>query len=86
MEQKLTGQERHVLDDGEPDPPLGVLCQLDDGGEERLGELLDADDLVDAVEVGDDVEAHLGVLVLQLGEEQRQQVLDSAGKRRDEKS
>ena len=37
--------------------------------------LLDADDLVDTVDVGDDVEPDLGTLVLELGQEEGQQVL-----------
>nr|CAD7259518.1 unnamed protein product [Timema shepardi] len=40
--------------------------------------LLDADDLVDTVQVGDDVESHLGALVLQLGEEQGEEMFDGA--------
>ena len=75
---ELSGQEGHVLDDGEAHPPLGVLGQLDDGRQEGLGQLLDADHFVDAVQVGDDVEADLGALVLQLAQEQGQQVLDGA--------
>lgn len=44
-----------------------------------MAELRDADDVINAVEVGDDVEAHLGVLVLQLGDEQGDQVLNCVG-------
>ena len=76
----LTSQERHVLDDGQPDPPLGVFRQLHDGRQEGLGELLDADDLIHAVQVGDDVEPHLWALVLKLVQEQGKEVLDGAGK------
>ena len=45
-----------------------------------LGELLDSDDLVDTVKVRDDIEPHLGALVLQLIEEQWQKVLDGTTK------
>ena len=45
----------------------------------HLGELLDPNDLVDAIQVRDDIEPHLGALVLQLIEEQWQKVLDGAG-------
>ena len=67
---QLTSQQGHVLDDGQPDPPLGVLCQLHDGWEERLAQLLDANDLVDTIEVGDDVETNIWTLVLELGQEE----------------
>lgn len=60
---QLTRQQGHVLYDGQADPPLGVLGELHDGWQERLGELTDADHLVDTVQVGDDVETHLGTLV-----------------------
>ena len=52
---ELAGQERHVLDDGEPDPPLGVLRQLHYGGQEGLTQLLDTDHLIDAIQVGDNI-------------------------------
>jgi hypothetical protein len=44
-----TCQQRHVLDDGEPDPPLGVLGQLDDGRKQRQRQLLHSDHLADAI-------------------------------------
>ena len=56
---ELAGQERHVLNDGQSDPPLGVLGQLHDGGQQGLAQLLDPDNLVHAVKVGDDVQPHL---------------------------
>lgn len=59
---QLAGQQWHVLDDGQADPPFGVLCQLDDGRQQGLRELADADHLVHAVQVGDDVQTHLGAL------------------------
>ena len=59
---QLSGQQGHILDDGQADPPLGVLGQLHDSRQQRLGELADADHLVDTVQVGDDVEAHLRAL------------------------
>ena len=77
---QLSGEERHVLDDGEAHPPLGVLGQLDDGGQQRLRQLRDADHLVHAVQVRDDVQSHLGALVFQLGQEQGQEVLYRAGR------
>ena len=70
LDTKLTCQQGHVLDDGQPDPPLGVLCQLHDGGEERLAQLFDANDLVATIEVGDDVETNIWALVLELRQEE----------------
>ena len=63
---QLTGQQRHVLDNGETHTPLGVLGQLDNGRQQALRQSLDANHLVDAVQVGDDVQAHFGAFVLEL--------------------
>ena len=52
------------------------LCELHNGGKKALAELLDADHLIDAVQVGDDVQPHVGALILQLRQEQGQQMLD----------
>ena len=38
---QLLGKERHVLDDGQSDPPFGVLCQLHNGRQEGGGQLTD---------------------------------------------
>ena len=76
VDPELASQERHVLYDGQSDPPLGVLRQLHYSGQQRLAQLLDADDLVDTVEVGDDVQPHVGALVLQLREEEWKKVLN----------
>lgn len=59
---QLSGQQGHILDNGQADPPLCVLGQLHDSRQQRLGELADADHLVDTVQVGDDVKAHLRAL------------------------
>ena len=73
---KLRRQQRDVLDDGEAHAPLSVLRELGDGGEERLGEEVDADDRVERVQRGDEVEAHLGELVLEELQEEGEQLLD----------
>ena len=73
---QLSSQEWHVLNDGEPHPPLGVLGQLHDCRQQGLTQLLDADDLIDTIQVGDDVQPDVGALVLQLGKEERKQVFD----------
>jgi len=41
---ELLRQERDVLDDRKPNPPLLVLCQLHDGGEQGLGQAVNAND------------------------------------------
>ena len=64
---QLLGEKGHVLDDGKPHSPLLVLGQLQNGREERLCELADPDHLVDDVQGGDNVEAHLGTLGEELG-------------------
>lgn len=59
------------LDDGQAHSPLGVFRQLDDCRQKRLRQLLDANYFIDAIQIADDVQAHLGTLVLELREEQR---------------
>lgn len=59
---QLSSQQRHVFNDGQPHPPLGILSQLHNGGEQGLRELPDADHLVHAVQVGDDVQPYLRAL------------------------
>lgn len=59
---QLPGQKGHVLDDGQSHAPLGILCQLDDSRQQRLGKLADSNDLIHTIQVGDDVKANLGTL------------------------
>ena len=40
---QLFSKERHVLDDGQSDPPFGVLSQLHNGWQQRRGQLTNAD-------------------------------------------
>jgi len=44
LDSELGREERDVLDDGLSNSPLLVLGEVDDGGEEGLGEEVDADD------------------------------------------
>ena len=60
---QLSSQQRHVLNDGQPDSPLGVLGQLHNGGQQRHGQLMDANHVVDTVQVGDDVQSHLRAFI-----------------------
>ena len=59
---QLTSQQWHVLNDGQPHSPLGVLSQFHNGREQGLGQLPDANHLIYAVQVGDDVQPHLRAL------------------------
>lgn len=72
---QLRGEQRDVLDDRKSHAPLPVGCELCDGGEERLGELLDADHGRDGVEGGDDVESDFGELVSEQLEEEGKEML-----------
>lgn len=74
---ELLGEERDVLDDGLPNAPLLVFGELDDGGQKSLREELDADDVVDDLELRDDVESDFGELVLEKLEEEGEEVFDS---------
>lgn len=73
---ELLGKKRDVLDDGETHAPLAIEGELDDGRQEGLGEELDADELVDVVELGDDVETDLRKVVLEEDEEDVEEVLE----------
>jgi len=42
---ELSGEQRHVFDDGQPHPPFAVLCELDYRRKKRLRKLLDSDHL-----------------------------------------
>lgn len=59
---QLPSQERHVLNDGQPHTPFGILSQFHDGRQQGLGQLSDANHLIHAVQVGDYVEADFGAL------------------------
>lgn len=59
---QLPSQQGHVLNDCQPHSPLGILCQLHNGWQQRLGKLPDANHFVHAVQVGDDVQPDLRAL------------------------
>lgn len=44
LDSQLTGKEGNVFDDGKTHAPLLVLCQLNNGRKEGLGEKIDAND------------------------------------------
>jgi len=72
---QLACEKRDVLDDGQTHTPLLVFRKLHDGWEERLREQVDTNDVVDLLELGDDVEADVGKVVLEHLEEHGQEVL-----------
>ena len=62
---QLRCEQGHVLDDGQPHAPLLVFRQLHDGWEQALRQQLDADDVVDLLELGDDVQSDVGEVVFE---------------------
>lgn len=52
LDAELAGKQRNVLDDGQPDAPLLVLGELDNGREQRLGKEVDANDCSTVALVG----------------------------------
>lgn len=66
---QLSGQQGHVLDDGQPHSPLGIFSQLHNGRQQGLGQLSDANHLIHAVQVGNDVQPHLRALRRRQGSE-----------------
>ena len=62
---QLTRQQRHVLYNGQPDTPLFIFRQLHDSGKQALREQFDADDIVHLLKLGDDVQTHIGEVVLE---------------------
>lgn len=73
---QLASKEWDVLNDGQSDAPLLILSELHNSGEEGLREEVDADNLVDKFELGDDVEADVGEFVLEHLEEHGKKVVD----------
>merc|ERR1719186_1518418 len=61
---QLAGQKWHVLNDGQTNSPLCILSELYNSWQKRLAELLDPNDLIDTVQVGDNVQTDLRALVL----------------------
>lgn len=47
---KLAGEKRDVVNNSQPNTPLLVLCQLNDGGKETLREKVDANNLIDKLQ------------------------------------
>lgn len=66
---QLSSQQGHVLNDGQPHSPLGIFSQLHNGRQQGLGQLSDANHLIHAVQVGDDVQPHLRALRRRQGSE-----------------
>jgi hypothetical protein len=65
LDAELRCEKRNVFDDGQSNAPLLVFGELDNGGKEGLREQLDSDDVVDRLELGDNVQADIGELILE---------------------
>ena len=74
---QLASKEWDILNDGQSDAPLLILSELYNSWEEGLREEVDANDLVDKFELGDDVEADVGEFVFEHLEEHGKKVVDS---------
>jgi hypothetical protein len=83
LDSQLSSQQGHVLNDGETHSPFSVTGQLHDRRQKRLRELLNSNNFVDTVEVGNNVEAHFRAVVLQLQKEKREKMLDGTEKGED---
>lgn len=59
---QLASQQWHVLNDGQSNPPLGILSQLHYSWQQRLRELPDPDHLIHTVQIRNDVQTHLRAL------------------------
>lgn len=72
---ELLREQRNIVDDGLANAPLLVLSELHDGRQESLREQLDADDIVDLFNLGNDVEADVRELVFEKLKVKRKKVL-----------
>ena len=59
---ELLGEKGHVFEYGEPNAPLLVLGEFDNGRKERLGELLDPDHVVHRGKIRNYIQPHVGAL------------------------
>lgn len=59
---QLARQQWHVLNYSQTHPPFGIFRQFHNSGQQGLRKLANAYHLVNAVQVGDDVQAHLRTL------------------------
>ena len=54
-----------MLQNGETNAPFGILSKFNNGWHECLGEDLEANHLVDTLDVRDDIQPHLGTVVFE---------------------
>lgn len=74
LQPKLSSQQRHVLNDGQTHPLLGTASSMMVGA--GTGQLLDADHLFHATEVGDDIQSARPGTHPQQSQEKGHEVLD----------
>ena len=73
---QLAGKEWDILNDCKSDAPLLILSELHNSWEEGLRQEVDANDLIDEFELGDDVEADVGEFVFEHLKEHGKKVVD----------
>ena len=59
FDSKLAGKQRHVLYDGQPDAPLVVFGQFDDGRQQGLRQFSNTNDFINAIQIRYDVQSDL---------------------------
>lgn len=72
---ELASKKRYVFDDCKSYTPLLVLSKLNDSGKERLRKKLDANNVVDKFELGNDIESDVGEVVFEHLQEHWEKVI-----------
>lgn len=70
IDSQLLGEQGHVGDNGEADPPLTILSELNNSGKEVLAQLVKADHSRDLVQLANNVESDVGEVVFEKLEEE----------------
>lgn len=65
LDAELRSQKRDVLNDGQSNAPLLIFCKLHDGRKKRLRQKLDANNIVDLLQLGDDIQSDIREIVLE---------------------
>jgi hypothetical protein len=76
IDSQLAGKEGDVFNDGKSDSPLLIFGQLNDSGKKGLRQELDANDIVNQFQFGDDMQPDIWEFVFEHLEEHRQKVGD----------
>lgn len=76
LDAELRREERNVLNDGLSHAPLLVFGKVNDGRQKRLREQVNADNVVDELELAYQLEPDIALIVFEQLEEKREKVLD----------